>query len=109
MRAGSLAQQSLHLLQVSGRNQHLVLEAAGSRARLVLEQVVAVGPAAHDLAGTGQPEALAGTAVRLHLRHVAVVSVSWRVTGPGPSRCPRHVLAGVPGGGLAGAAGTMLV
>src|SRR6516165_4708945 len=92
-RAGSLTQQSFHLLQVRRRDRHLVLQAAGSRARLVLEVVCAVGPAAHDLAGTGQPETLAGTAVRLHLRHVAVVSVHG-VPRAGPSgACLRHMLA----------------
>src|SRR5262249_32044003 len=41
----------------------------GPLARLVLEQVVPVRPAAHHLAGTGQPKPLPGPAVGLHLRH----------------------------------------
>src|SRR5215469_3932642 len=120
-RAGSLAQQSLHLLGVRGRQRHLILEAAGPRARLVLKVVLAVGPAAHDLAGAGQPESLTGTAMRLHLRHVAVVSVPWRAAGTslrsvpaarwyhfvltaeavrwsGPRCCFRPALLGGPGG-----------
>src|SRR5580658_7670679 len=62
-RAGLLAQQFLDPLGIGRRERHLVLEAPGPRARLVLEVVGAIGPAAHDLAGAGKPEALAGTAV----------------------------------------------
>src|ERR1700691_3373809 len=88
-RAGLLAQQFLDPLGVGRHERHLVLEAAGPRARLVLEVVGAVGPGAHELSGAGKPGALAGTSVSLHLRHVAVVSVPvvpptrrpWRASG----------------------------
>src|SRR5580692_1839088 len=62
-RAGLLAQQFLDPLGIGRRERHLVLEAPGPRARLVLEVVGAIGPAAHDLAGAGKPEALAGPGV----------------------------------------------
>src|SRR5262252_137057 len=75
-RAGSLAQQLLHRLQVGRGQRHLVGQTAGSGAWLVLKVVLAVGPAADDLAGASQPEPLLGPAVRLHLRHVAASLVS---------------------------------
>src|SRR5258708_12052971 len=60
-RTGSLAQQLLHGLQVGGRDGDLVSKATGPRARLVLKQVLPIRPAAHDLAGTGNPESLLST------------------------------------------------
>src|ERR1700691_2811143 len=115
-RAGLLAQQFLDPLGVGRHERHLVLEAAGPRARLVLEVVGAVGPGAHELSGAGKPGALAGTSVSLHLRHVAVVSVPvvpptcrpWRASGTVLSSwargtrvtCPRHCAVAC-GAGLA--------
>src|ERR1022692_1301030 len=70
-RTGSLAQQLLHLLGVSRCERHVARQAAGRRARLVLKVVGAVCPAAYHLAGAREAEPLLGTAMRLHLRHVA--------------------------------------
>src|SRR5258708_21129803 len=46
-------------------------QAAGLRARLVLQVVGTIGATAHDFSGRGEPEPLLGAAVCLHLRHVA--------------------------------------
>src|SRR5215813_7562885 len=67
--AGLLGQQLLDLLGVRGGEGHLASQPPGAPARLVLEQVLAVRATAHHLPGTGQPEALARSAVRLHLWH----------------------------------------
>ena len=68
-RAGLLRQQLLDLPDIRGGKRHLARQTPGPPARLVLEQVVPVRPAAHHLAGSGQPEPLPGPAVGLHLRH----------------------------------------
>src|SRR6266568_799282 len=70
-RTGSLAQQLLHVLGVCGCERHVVRQAAGLGARLVLKVVSPVSATAHHLAGAGETEPLLGAAVRLHLRHVA--------------------------------------
>src|SRR5262249_46181688 len=67
--AGLLSQQLLNRLGVRGGDDHLARQPAGAPARLVLEQVLAVRATAHHLSGTGQPEALVRSAVRLHLWH----------------------------------------
>src|SRR5215813_5840748 len=68
-RAGLLSQQLLDVLGVRGGEGHLASQPPGAPARLVLEQVLAVRATAHHLPGTGQPEALVRSAVRLHLWH----------------------------------------
>src|SRR5262249_40570417 len=68
-RAGLLSQQLLDLLGVRGGERHLASQPPGAPARLVLEQVLAVRATAQHLPGTGQPEALVRSAVRLHLWH----------------------------------------
>src|SRR5229473_257077 len=70
-RTGSLAQQLLHVLRVGRRERHVVRQAAGLGARLMLKVMGSVGAAAHYLAGAREAEPLLGTAVCLHLRHVA--------------------------------------
>src|SRR5215471_7412063 len=66
---GLLAEQLLDLLFVVLGKDHGPVKPARALGRLVLEQVVAVGAAAHDLAGAGHLEPFLGTAVRLVLRH----------------------------------------
>src|SRR5262249_39096818 len=68
-RAGLLSQQLLDVLGVRGGEGHLASQPPGAPARLVLEQVLAVCATAHHLPGTGQPEAVVCSAVRLHLLH----------------------------------------
>src|ERR1700761_3637225 len=81
---GLLTQQLLDLADVVPGDGPFPREPARHAGRLVLEQVVLAGPAAHHLAGTGQLEALRGAAVGLHLRHVAVVSLFSAPEGASP-------------------------
>jgi hypothetical protein len=70
------AEELGNLLVVRGGEHNLVGETTLTLGGLVLEDVVLVGTAAHDLAGTGDPETALGSTVGLVLRHVAVVSYS---------------------------------
>src|SRR5215470_7544106 len=79
-RTGSLAQQLLHVLQVGRCERHVVSQAAGFGARLVLKVVGAVRPPAHHLSGAGDAEPLFRAAVRLHFRHVAASLVFLRAS-----------------------------
>src|SRR5215468_9315319 len=68
-RSRLLRQQLLDPADVRGGKRRFVCQAAGSPARLVLEQVVSVRAAAHHLSGGGEPEPLSGPTVGLHLWH----------------------------------------
>src|SRR6516225_2490362 len=74
--AGLLCQQLLDLLDVRRGDRHFPSQPPGDPGRLVLEQVPAVRATAQHLSGTSQPEPLSRSAVRLHLWHVAVDSIS---------------------------------
>src|SRR5260370_39051604 len=63
-------------------------QAAGLRARLVLQVVGTIGATAHDFSGRGEPEPLLGAAVGLHLRHVAASLVPGVLTARVLSRPP---------------------
>src|SRR5690606_24142784 len=75
-RRASLAEKLLDLRGVARGHLGVAGEATRHTGRLVLEQVALAGTLAEHLAGAGDLEALAGTAVRLVLRHSAVLSSS---------------------------------
>src|SRR5689334_18343342 len=81
-RPTSLAEKLLDLRGVARGHLGVAGEATRHAGRLVLEQVALAGALAEHLAGAGDLEALAGTAVRLVLRHSAVLSSSVAL------RCP---------------------
>src|SRR5882757_6904922 len=98
----SLAEKLLDLLDV--RLGHLDGAGQGTRlaGRLVLEQVALAGALAQHLAGARDLEALARSAVRLVLRHGAVVSSSLAL--PSAGRRTESVSSALPpgAGGLRG-------
>src|SRR5579872_3577877 len=77
------AEQPPHLATVGRRHVGLSGETTGPRARLLLEEVVAVGVTAADAPGARHLEALGGASVGLHLRHVTLPALS-------APRRPRH-------------------
>src|SRR5690606_23586417 len=81
-RPASLAEKLLDLRGVARGHLGVAGEATRHAGRLVLEQVALAGALAEHLAGAGDLEALAGAAVRLVLRHSAVLSSSVAL------RCP---------------------
>src|SRR5215831_16821698 len=87
--AGLLGQQLLDLLGVRGGEGHLASQPPGAPARLVLEQVLTVRATAQHLPGTGQPEALVRSAVRLHLWHARRRLSLLRACGAALSCAPR--------------------
>src|SRR5690606_25216021 len=76
-----LAEHPLDAGGVSGGNDDLVLEAPGHRGGLLLQDVVAEGATAAELAAAGGLEALGRAAVGLHLGHCVVPS--WAPLGSG--------------------------
>src|SRR6201746_46655 len=83
---GSATEQLLDAAVVRAGELDLVEQPPGAPARLVLEQVVAVRAAAHDLARSGDPEALGGAAVGLGLGHVGL-SIARGSVGAGTGSC----------------------
>src|ERR1700746_524630 len=84
-RRGSAVQQLLDPLGVAGRYGGTPLQPSRSGARLVFEQVPAIGLLTHDLAGAGASESFRRTTVGLGLGHLFSVLSSavsiWRWFG----------------------------
>jgi len=74
----------MHALGVSGGHELRLAETALTLARLLREDVALEGPHPLQLASTGPLEALRGSPVRFHLRHLSF-SISPKALGPGPS------------------------
>src|SRR5882757_9330339 len=68
----SAVEHLLHAAGVVGRHRGTAVEATGALARLVLQEVALVGLLAHDLAGSGDAEALRRSAVGLGLGHAVL-------------------------------------
>src|SRR5580692_3303253 len=68
-------QQRVDPFGVVGCNRGAAVEPPGAFARLVLEQVSAIGFLADDLAGTGAPEPLRSPAMGFCLWHVSSTSL----------------------------------
>src|SRR5205814_7894604 len=71
----SAAEQLLDPLRVGLGDRDETGEATGPLGRLALEQVALAGLLGHDLAATGDPDALAHARVGLHLRHSTCLSM----------------------------------
>jgi len=72
---GLLAEELLDELAVGGREDLVLVEAALAVARLDLEVVAHAGLLLHDLAGTGDLEALLRPRMGLLLRHCFLLSL----------------------------------